>query len=255
MTDPFRARRPEDGSPGDALDRIVAFVVLLLAVLMLTAAARADERDVDVVLVLAADVSGSMSEEALRLQRDAYSSAFGAPEVQAAIRAGLHGRIAVALLEWSSSQTVVVPWTAIEDEASAARFQAAAREAPPPPFRTATGLGDALMRAGELLDAAPFRGRRVVDVSGDGPTNYGLPTEAARALVCDGRTTVNGLPIRGHQTIGEQDVVEHYEQSVVCGPGAFLIAASGMTDFREALRRKLVLEIAGGPPTRLVASR
>jgi hypothetical protein len=204
---------------------------------------------VDVALVLAVDVSGSVTEEEAVLQRDGYRGAITDPAVLSAIAGGVLGAIAVVYVEWAryQYQDVIIPWTRIAGPADA---QAWAQLLHDSPWQSqyGTSLSGALSFAGKMLASCPFEGtRRVVDVSGDGSNNNGPPAEPERdRLVADG-VTINGLPIiNRHPRFGrlELDVDKYYRDSVIGGTGAFLIVAEDFADFAEAIKRKLVQEIA-----------
>ena len=231
-------------------DRVA--VVLALAIVAVVTIGTARGREVDVQLVLAVDVSASMSQEALALQREAYMSAFSDPEVLDAIRSGPAGAIAVTIFEWSApgQQEVLVPWTLVDGPETARQWADALRPAAIRPL-SSTALGEALTFATGLLQASPFQGgRRVIDISGDGPTNAGEPAGPARDRANALGIVVNGLLLRNPNEPGAE---EHYTSEVIGGPGSFLVVAEGAIDFSRALRRKLILEIAG--LTRVVVSR
>ena len=218
------------------------------------------EVDVDLELVLAVDVSRSMDRSEQQLQKDGYVGALQHPEVLAAIRSGFLGRIAVTYMEWGgpASQRVIVPWTLIDGPEAAAAFGAAVSAAPHSYLR-GTSISGGLQSAAALFDASGFRGaRQVIDVSGDGPNNMGGPVLEARAAVLEQGITVNGLPImlnadyNGFYSIRELDV--YYEDCVIGGPGAFLVTVENIDRIAEAIRRKLVLEIAGTPAELVPAS-
>jgi hypothetical protein len=80
----------------------------------------AAQAGVDLQLVLAVDVSGSVSEERFKLQQQGYAKAFRSWRVLEAIRSGSAGAIAVTMTHWTgpSQQAQVVPWMVISDEAS-----------------------------------------------------------------------------------------------------------------------------------------
>lgn len=211
--------------------------------------ARAQEA-VDVELVLAVDVSLSMSADELEIQRKGYVAALTHKEVIDAILDGVHGKIAITYFEWagSFSQRVIVPWTVIASAEDAARV-AAQLSAKPPSSARRTSISGALQFAGDLLAESGFRGlRRVVDVSGDGPNNQGTPLVAARDALTSAGITVNGLPLmtNGGLTSGfdVRDLDVYYRECVIGGPGAFMIPVNDWTQFPEAIRRKLVLELA-----------
>lgn len=206
---------------------------------------------VDLELVLAIDVSRSIDTEEAQLQRQGYIRAFRDPEVIHAIKTGMLGRIAVGYFEWAGVDPVrvVIDWTLIADEASALAFADRLAQDTPIPERR-TSITKALTFARGWFDGNGFEGtRRVVDVSGDGPNNWGgLVTEARDAAVADG-ITINGLPILDtvlgpFATFNIPDLDLYYRECVIGGTGAFYVVAEGFDDFPRAVRRKLILEIA-----------
>jgi hypothetical protein len=216
--------------------------------------ASAEEMDVDLELVLAVDVSRSMDPAEQDLQKEGYIAGIQHLEVLAAIRSGVLGRVAVTYAEWAGpgSHQVIVPWTLIDGEESAKAF-ADAIAAQPVSYLHGTSISGGLLFASGLFEENRFRGtRQVIDVSGDGPNNMGYPVLQARASVLDRGITINGLPIMIHSdyvggySISNLDV--YYEDCVIGGPGAFLVTVESIDRFAEAIRRKLVLEIAGAAP-------
>lgn len=215
-------------------------------------AQRADEVDVDLELVIAVDVSLSMDLDEQALQREGYVKAFLDPQVINAIEQGLHGRIAVAYVEWAGaiSQYVTVGWTLIDGKDTAAEMSALLAEAPIARLRR-TSISGALVFSAGLFESNGYRGmRRVIDVSGDGPTNQGGRTDIARDAVVAQGITINGLPFVPNPEgplslfdLPELDI--YYEDCVIGGPGAFSLPVHSATEFAEAIRNKLVLEIAG----------
>ena len=215
------------------------------------APARAAEEPVDVLLVLAVDVSRSVDEDEARLQREGYRNAVSDPLVVEAIRGGMIGAIGVAYVEWAGAeyQRLVLPWTRIASPADAFTWASRLDEAPRASLSW-TSISGALDHSQRVLAEAPFEAtRRVIDVSGDGVNNSGGPVEAARdRLVADG-VTINGLPIMNDRpTFGRLPPVpldEYFRESVVGGPGAFVIPAEDFQAFGHAVKRKLIREIAG----------
>ena len=71
---------------------------------------------VDLLLVLAADVSRSVDHAKFQLQREGYAAAISDKRVLDAISSGRHRRIAICFVEWSgaTAQQVVIDWTVIE---------------------------------------------------------------------------------------------------------------------------------------------
>lgn len=222
----------------------------LLALLLLTTQLQAQE--VDLELVLLADASGSIDSAEIAFQRQGYALAITDPAVMAAIRGNLTGSIAVTYVEWAANQAIVVDWTVI-DSAETAQDFAEALLGPPLLASGRNAIGAALLEGQRLFDANEITSlRRVIDFSGDSAGNFSGPSIAdARAAVLAAGTTINGLPIicagcgDGLATI--------YANEIIGGPGAFVLAARGRENFADAVRRKLILEIAGQPGPQIVA--
>lgn len=232
--------------------------MLLLAGGLLMGAAPAGtqglDQPVDLELVLAVDVSMSMDMSEQRLQRDGYVRALKDPDVIAAIMDGLHGRIALTYVEWagSSYQQTLVEWTLVDGASSATAV--ADRIAALPFGRThRTSISGALGYSSTLFERNGFEGlRRVVDVSGDGPNNQGLPVTQLRDELVSQGIVINGLAIMTRRSggFGMFDISrldEYYEGCVIGGPGAFVIPVTDAAEFTTAIRRKMILEIAGAP--------
>jgi hypothetical protein len=209
---------------------------------------------VDVELVLAVDVSYSMDPDEQALQREGYIAALTSREFMQALRQGMHGKVAVTYFEWAGShhQQIIVPWRLIGGPESADSFAADIARAK---YTRAsrTSISGALSFAMPLFDGSGYRGlRRVIDVSGDGVNNNGMPVTLVRDEVLAKGITINGLPIMlnrpnyGGMDIGELDI--YYEDCVIGGPGAFVVSIKERDKFTEAIRTKLVLEIAGRMP-------
>ncbi len=215
---------------------------------------------VDLELVLAIDVSGSIDEQEASLQRTGYIAAFQDGRVIEAIRHGILGRIAVAYYEWAGYgyNKMIAGWTVIHDRASARAFAEGLYD-PPPETARRTAIGQAIAFGVPLFDANDIEGtRRVIDVSGDGPNNWGQPSTAARDLAVAAGITINGLAIVndrpsrwGWPSIPNLDL--YYRDCVIGGPGSFLVVANTFEDFAAAVLRKLIMEIAGArPPGRIM---
>ena len=228
--------------------------ILLTALSTNPPAAIADEIEVDAQLFLAVDVSRSMTPRELEIQRRGYAEALVSDPVVKAIGNGLLGQIALTYVEWagSSSQRVVVDWTLVRDrddvEAFAsqltAEFDSALRR---------TSISGALNYATRSIAENGFTSyRKIIDVSGDGPNNHGSPVVPARDNALAQGITINGLPLMTREGMGSQfyldDLDEYYRNCVIGGPRAFVIPVTEWETFPEAVRRKLVLELAGGQP-------
>ena len=211
---------------------------------------------VDLELVLLADASGSIDDAEIRFQRQGYASAITHPEVLAAIAQGYDKRIAVIYVEWGNafSQEVVVPWTIIDGPGSAAVFAQSLLETP----RRAIGrnaIGSAIAMAHALIETNEIDGhRRVIDISADSANNWGgIPIADARAMAVAADISINGLAILCRNCNGRPvayDLEKAFAELIIGGPASFVITADGDDSFAEAVRKKLLLEIAGTPPLR-----
>jgi hypothetical protein len=198
---------------------------------------------VDVALVLAIDVSGSVSEGRMTLQRQGYSAALEHPGFIEAVRTGPHGRIALTFVQWSEArrQEQSVAWRLIDDAASARQF-ADAITAAGRPMPGWTSISAAIDYSVRLIGGSGLQaGRRVIDVSGDGSNNDGRPVTAARDDAVAAGITINGLPI----VEVEPALDEYFRRNVIGGPGAFVEVARNLDSFAAAVLRKLLIEVAG----------
>lgn len=197
------------------------------------------------LLVLAIDASGSLSDERLRLQREGHARAMASPDVLRAVAAGQLGRIAVTVIEWSNEgrQDQAVPWTLMRNAADAREIAARLMRAPNP-VPGYTSISGAIDRAASLLAHAPFAAvRKVIDVSGNGANNDGRPVGMARDAAAARGITVNGLPILDAMA----GLEAYFAEEVIGGPGAFMVPAQDIGSFEAAIRRKLRIEVASLP--------
>ncbi|PWK69108.1 DUF1194 domain-containing protein [Aminobacter sp. AP02] len=206
---------------------------------------------VDVELVLAVDVSLSMSPDELEIQRHGYAAALTDDRVLEAIAQGAYGKIAVTYVEWagSTSQIVIVPWTVIANRADAERVVDQLSAKPPNSARR-TSISSALEFGSDLFAESTYHGmKRVIDISGDGPNNQGPPVDIMRDAAVAQGITINGLPLMTNGGFGNaydvEDLDRYYADCVIGGPGAFMIPVNDWSQFPEAIRRKLVMELAG----------
>jgi hypothetical protein len=220
---------------------------LLAALLLLAAPARAAE--VDLLLVLAVDASGSVSDDRFELQRQGYADAFRNPRLHNAIASGPTQSIAVTMFQWTGPrlQAPAVAWTRIGSAAEAIAFAEHIERAPRMLFGGGTSISGAIDHGMRLLSLSPFTGhRRVIDVSGDGANNRGRPPAEARDDAVGQAVTINGLPILAVELYLDN----HYREEVIGGPGAFMVVVARFEEFGAAVLRKLMAEIAGLPPRR-----
>src|ERR1700737_2291426 len=213
---------------------------------------------VDVELILAVDVSYSMDMDELAIQREGYAQAIISKEFLQALKTGPNGKIAVTYFEWAASndQKIIIPWRVIDGPETA---DAVANEIMKTPIRRAsrTSISGAIYFAMPLFDENPYRGlRRVIDISGDGPNNNGDPVTGARNAALEKGITINGLPIMGkepsYSTMDIDNLDFYYEDCVIGGPGSFVVAIKDREKFKEAIRTKLLLEVAARTPQRRI---
>jgi hypothetical protein len=213
---------------------------------------------VDVELILAVDVSYSMDMDELAIQREGYAQAIISKEFLQALKTGPNGKIAVTYFEWAASndQKIIIPWRVIDGPETA---DAVANEIMKTPIRRAsrTSISGAINFAMPLFDENPHRGlRRVIDISGDGPNNNGDPVTGARNAALEKGITINGLPIMvkepSYSTMDIDNLDFYYEDCVIGGPGSFVVAIKDREKFKEAIRTKLLLEVAARTPERRI---
>jgi hypothetical protein len=216
-----------------------------------------DAATVDVQLVLAVDVSYSMDMDELAIQREGYAQAIVSKDFLQALKTGPNGRVAVTYFEWaaSSDQKIIIPWRVIDGPESA---DAVAAEIMKTPIRRAsrTSISGAIYFAMPLFDDSPYKGlRRVIDISGDGPNNNGAPVTIARDEALSKGIIINGLPIMvkepSYSTMDIDNLDFYYEDCVIGGPGSFVISIKDREKFKEAIRTKLLMEVAGRMPEKV----
>lgn len=230
-----------------------ALTLIALTASLQAHGARAAE-PVDLLLVLAADVSRSIDQSKFALQRQGYAAALADPRVIEAIQGGLHHRIAVCFVEWSGavSQKLVIDWTLVGDAESAHQFGDKILDAPRS-FADRTSISAGIDFALSLLDHAPYESsRKTIDVSGDGTNNAGRDVTAARDDAVAKGVTINGLVILSERpapwnpdhTHPPGGLDGYYRNNVVGGPGAFVMVAADFNSFGQAIVTKLIAEIA-----------
>lgn len=230
-----------------------ALLGLVLLASGLTDAARAAEK-VDLLLVLASDVSRSVTPEKFKLQRDGYAAAIANPRVLDAIKGGRNGRIAVLFLEWSgtTNQKVVIDWTIIDGEKAAQAFATRLLEEPRA-FADRTSISSGIEAAMAELDKAPLESeRQTIDVSGDGTNNAGRDVSAVRDQALAKGIVINGLvilsdspmPWNPEHTNPPGGLAKYYRDNVTGGPGSFVMEAQNFGSFGDAILKKMIAEIA-----------
>lgn len=242
---------------GKLLARISLVLVLLAGAPLACPGARADEGQVDLLLVLAADVSRSVDEREFRLQREGFAAALVDPRVVRAMTSGPTGRIAVVFIEWASEleQRVVTDWAVIAGERDAQDVSGRILRAPRS-FWGRTAISSAIEFSMDVLARSPFQSdRQVIDISGDGTNNSGGDVAASRDAAIAKGVTINGLVILSDEPLPTNPSHTHppgglkayYENNVIGGPGAFVLEAQSFETFGQSIISKLIKEIATLP--------
>jgi len=260
--DAIAARSHRRGDPIESaatmrtLRCLLALAALILVQIPLARAAE----EVDLLLVLAVDVSRSIDQPKFMLQRDGYAAAVSNRGVLEAIRSGPHQKIALNFVEWSGfgAQKLVIDWTVIDGMNAARRFGDQIIEAPRS-FADRTSISGGIEFAAAQLERSPFTApRRIIDVSGDGTNNAGRDVQLARSEVAARGIVVNGLVIltegqflfNAEHTNPPGGLEKYYRDNVIGGPGAFVMVAEDFNAFGKAIVKKMIAEIAAAPAPR-----
>lgn len=241
------------------MHRFLRCAVILMTILAapVIPPARAAE-PVDLLLVLAADVSRSVDSAKFKLQREGYAAAIANGRVLDAIASGRNHRIAVLFMEWSGNgnQKVVIDWTAIDGQKAAQAFADQLLELPRA-FADRTSISGGIDAAVAQFERAPFTAeRQTIDVSGDGTNNAGRDVTQARDEALRLGITINGLvilsdtpmPWNPEHTNPPGGLTKYYRDNVTGGPGSFVVEAKDFGSFGEAIIKKMVAEIADATP-------
>ena len=238
-----------------------ALIVLIFAALAAFPAAAVAAEKVDLLLVLAADVSRSVDSGKFQLQRDGYATAISDPRVLEAISSGRNGRIGLSFIEWSGagSQRVLIDWTRVGNAEEAKGFGDHLLEAPRS-FADRTSISGAIDFSMGQFAKAPFESeRRTIDISGDGTNNAGRDVTLARDEALAQGVTINGLVILSETPLAwnpdhtnpQGGLDNYYRSHVVGGTGAFVIVAENFASFGQAIIKKLIAEIALSGPAQV----
>jgi hypothetical protein len=223
--------------------------------------------EVDTALIVAVDVSNSVDDQRYRLQMEGIAQALEDPGVIQAIVGGPKGGILFSMITWADQPKVSLPWTRISSEAEARAAAGLVRKLP-----RESGEFTCMSRmmrfvSDKVAPQVPAKAAKVVlDISGDGPDNCNSeePIQTVRDELVKYGVTVNGLPIL---ETGEAPIVpgaaptqsylpeeqatagleRWFTENVKGGPGSFVLAAHGYSDFGRAIRQKFVLEVSSIP--------
>ena len=221
---------------------LVALCLIILAALA-PSRAEAQATAVDLELVLAVDVSGSIDARETALQRGGYIAAIRSPEFAGAVRAGTLGKIRLTYVEWAGdgAQQVTVPWRMIDTPEAAQAFADELARKPAVRFRWGTSISSVLRFSAGLFEGGG--NRRVIDISGDGPNNAGGNVTLARDAVVAQGIVINGLPmlLKPAQILPSLD--RYFVDCVIGGEGSFSLPVTSVDNLGEAIRMKLLREL------------
>ena len=244
------------------MTRLIRTVLGLAALLaVMSAPVRAAEQ-VDLLLVLASDVSRSVDTRKFQLQREGYAAALSNPRVIDAIRSGPHGKIAICFVEWSgaTSLKLVIDWAVVGDAASARKIGDQMLELPRS-FADRTSISAGLEFSMTQLERSPYQAaRRTIDVAGDGTNNSGRDIVTVRDEVLAKGVTINGLvilsetplPWNPEHTNPAGGLDNYYRNNVTGGAGSFVMVAENHNSFGQAIVKKMIAEIAWVPPANVL---
>jgi hypothetical protein len=234
--------------------RFIALTVCLALDMLVACVQVAAQERTDVELVMLTDASRSIDDAEILFQRHGYATAITDPQILSVIRSGAYGKIALTYVEWGSteSQEVVVPWTVIGDEASAESFAKRLMAEPRRAFGR-NAIGNAIALAQALIETNDVEGfRKVIDLSADSANSWGgIPIEIARRNAIEAGIVINGLAVLCRACSGrpiDYDLERAFAETIIGGPGSFVVTADGRDQFAAAVRRKLILELAGREP-------
>jgi uncharacterized protein DUF1194 len=244
--------------------RTIRCVLALLALSLAQVAVARAADEVDLLLVLAVDVSRSIDHPKFLLQRDGYAAAVSDPAVLDAIKSGPHQKIAICFVEWSGfgAQKLVIDWNVIDGPESARHFGDQVVEAPRS-FADRTSISGGIDFAAQQFPRSPYEApRHTIDVSGDGTNNAGRDAQLARDEALAKGIVINGLvilsdrqvPWNAEHTNPPGGLEKYYRDNVIGGPGSFVMAAEDFNSFGKAIIKKMIAEIAAAPTRRRTAA-
>ncbi len=202
--------------------------------------------NVDLELILAIDCSYSVDQSEYDLQMEGIAYALRSVEVGEAIKIGRYQRIGVTLVQWSgtANQTVILPWSVLGSRASLEEIATEIEQLPRIVPVGSTSISALIAKSMHLFKTSPFQtNRRVLDISGDGRNNDGVPPHFLRDVAIDRGISINGLAI-----VNEIPSLHHYfRNEIVGGYGSFVIKAESYGDYKRAILEKLIREIGNLP--------
>ncbi|MEP5151703.1 DUF1194 domain-containing protein [Planktotalea sp.] len=222
---------------------MISHSALFGAVGLSLSCAGAAEAACRIALLLAVDVSSSVSDAEYTLQQKGLARALISEDVMHAILETQAGHVAFSMFEWSGryQQNIVVDWTIFDSQEDVFAVAQQIANSKRQYFEFPTAMGFSLGYGAGLLKQAPPCDRRVMDVSGDGINNDGFGPQTAYRHFPFQDVTVNGLVI----SESDPNVQLFYQTEVLKGRQAFLEIANGFEDFERAMTRKLTRELEG----------
>ncbi|MBV6633613.1 MAG: DUF1194 domain-containing protein [Alphaproteobacteria bacterium] len=228
------------------MKHLIVAILMLFVLPFAVAEAQERKRPVDTLLLLAIDASASVSQSVLATQLEGHASAFRDEGVQAALRSGPAGEIAVGVMLWSSpvDTRLTLPWRIVRTPEDAWRLAADIATIPGTERAGSTGLGSAMAAGRRHLLNAPYTAPRlIIDISSNGFSNIGPRPDAVKPSLQEAEIEVNGLVI-----LDEYDwLAQYFSKSVITGYAPFVMVAHQERDYADALLRKLIRELSYRP--------
>ncbi|WP_442921200.1 DUF1194 domain-containing protein [Mesorhizobium sp. Cs1299R1N1] len=245
----LRPTERQAGRPAKGADSLLRLAATLATSVFWELQAHA--ATVDVAVVFAVDFSSSIDPATADLQRKGHAAALTSPEIIAAIARNYVGCIGVAYFEWSSPghSRVVLPWTTIcgleEARAAASVISKKGDTGFARRGRSGTSVSSAIDIGSLLLDQFPGKAaKKVIDISGNGENNDGLPVQLGRLNAVAKGYTINAIAIPAQDENADHPLASYFAHSVIGGPQAFVMTLTEPSDYATALRRKLATEIS-----------
>ena len=190
----------------------------------------------ELALVLAIDVSSSISPGEYRFQVDGLAEALMQPEVQHVL---LSDQIALAVVQWSgyNEQELSISWRRMLSADEIRNFAGRVQNMDRKWDKGQTAIGNAIAFSVAQFDAVRDCKRRVIDVSGDGASNSGVSTPGQRLLAQNAGVEINALAI---DRVGVA-ITSFYERFVRTR-GGFVMTSRGYSDYPRVIRAKLLRE-------------
>ena len=223
-----------------------SLIIILVSILAIGLIAKLQKSHagsgVDLLLVIALDVSASVDDNEYELMVDGLAHAFKSREIVQAISAGKIGAVGICITQWSgfNEQEIKIDWVKVANKTELSQLAENIKKMKRRYRGGATDIGGSIDFSSTLFAKSGLSSsRRVIDVVGDGPNNVNYSPNRARDKAVKSGIVINALAITG----GYEVLAGYFEDLVIGGDGAFVEKASDFDGFRRAILRKLLREI------------